>query len=157
MIYRVALWPSTHPVCTEPHSQVSGKFFLTWLFPLFSDLNFTGSFCFTGSVGTKKYMKWSHHMSYDQLHWNKQKKKIIWNMTQNHIRNYKIFKSIWAMSFSINKKNKTRSTPSCSGPILAQKMRQKIQGSSAPRVVFSNIMPKMDFCYSCRFSWEKTH
>ena len=38
-------------------------------------------------------------------------------------------------------------------PIPAQKSR----GNSVLRVVFSHTMPKMDFHYSHRFSWEKTH
>ena len=39
-------------------------------------------------------------------------------------------------------------TPSCSGPIPAQKLR----ANSVPRAVFSNLMPKMDFYYFHRFS-----
>ena len=38
-------------------------------------------------------------------------------------------------------------------PIPAQKSR----GNSVLGVVFSHTMPKMDFHYSHRFSWEKTH
>ena len=45
----------------------------------------------------------------------------------------------------------TSTTPSCSGPIPAQKLR----GNSVLGVVFSNKMHKMDFHYSHRFSWEK--
>ena len=44
-----------------------------------------------------------------------------------------------------NEKNKTSTTPSCSGPIPAQKIG----------VVFSHTKPKMDFHYSHCFSWEK--
>ena len=33
----------------------------------------------------------------------------------------------------------------------------KVTGNSVLRVVFSHTMPKMDFRYSHRFSWEKTH
>ena len=51
------------------------------------------------------------------------------------------------------KRNKTSTTPSCSGPITAQKSR----GNSVLGVIFSHTMPKMDFRYSHRFSWEKTH
>ena len=42
----------------------------------------------------------------------------------------------------------TSTTPSCSGPIAAQKSR----GNSVPGAVFSHKMPKMDFHYSHRFS-----
>ena len=49
--------------------------------------------------------------------------------------------------------NLTSTTPSCSGPIPAQKSRD----NSVLGVVFSHTMPKMDFRYSHRFSWEKTH
>ena len=49
------------------------------------------------------------------------------------------------------KQIKTSTTPSCSGPIPAQKSR----GNSVLGVVFSNTMPKKDFRYSHRFSWEK--
>jgi len=49
------------------------------------------------------------------------------------------------------KKDKTSTTPSCSGPIPAQMSR----GNSVPGVIFSHTMPKMDFHYSHRFSWEK--
>ena len=52
-----------------------------------------------------------------------------------------------------NKNKKTSTTPSCSGPILAQKSL----GNSVLRVVSSHTMPKMIFHYSHRFSWEKTH
>ena len=48
---------------------------------------------------------------------------------------------------------KTSTTPSCSGPIPAQKSR----GNSVLGVVFSHTMPKMDFRYSHRFSLEKIH
>ena len=48
---------------------------------------------------------------------------------------------------------RTSTTPSCSGPILAQKSRD----NSVLGVAFSHTMPKMDFRYSHRFSWEKTH
>ena len=48
---------------------------------------------------------------------------------------------------------KTSTTPSCSGPIPAQKLR----GNSVLGVIFSHTIPKMDFCYSHRFSWEKLH
>ena len=44
---------------------------------------------------------------------------------------------------------KKSTTPSCNGPIPAQ----KIQGNSVPGTVFSHTMPKMDFYYSHRFSW----
>ena len=47
-----------------------------------------------------------------------------------------------------NKIKKTSTTPSCSGPIPAQKSR----GNSVLGVVFSHIMPKKDFRYSYRFS-----
>ena len=49
----------------------------------------------------------------------------------------------------------TSTTPSCSGPIPAQKSR----GNSVHvlGVVFSHTMSKMDFHYSHHFSWEKTH
>ena len=47
----------------------------------------------------------------------------------------------------------TSTTPSCSGPIPARKSRCK----SELGVLFSDTMPKMDFHYSHRFSWEKTH
>ena len=47
----------------------------------------------------------------------------------------------------------TSTTPSCSGPIPAQKSL----GNSVLGVVFSHTMPKMDFRYSHRFSWEKIH
>ena len=43
----------------------------------------------------------------------------------------------------------TSTTPSCSGPIPAQKSR----GNSVLGVVFSNTMPKMDFHYSHGFGW----
>ena len=33
----------------------------------------------------------------------------------------------------------------------------KVRGNSVLGVVFSHTMPKMDFRYSHRFSWEKTH
>ena len=46
--------------------------------------------------------------------------------------------------------NKT-STPSCSGPIPAKKIRSDF----VPWTVFSNTMPNMDFYYSQRFSLEK--
>ena len=49
--------------------------------------------------------------------------------------------------------NKTSTTPSCSGPIPAQKS----WGSSVLEVVSSHTMPKMNVHYSHRFSWEKTH
>ena len=42
----------------------------------------------------------------------------------------------------------TSTTPSCGGPIPAQKSR----GNSVLGVVFSHTMPKMDFHYSHRFS-----
>ena len=45
-------------------------------------------------------------------------------------------------------KQKTSTTPSCSGPIPAQKSRCK----SVLGVLFSDTMPKMDFHYSHRFS-----
>ena len=48
---------------------------------------------------------------------------------------------------------RTSITPSCSGTIPAQKSR----GNSVLAVIFSHTMPKMDFHYSHRFSWEKTH
>ena len=51
------------------------------------------------------------------------------------------------------KNRKTSTTPSCSGLILAQKIR----GNSVPGAAFSHTMPNMDFYYSHRFSWEKTH
>ena len=51
------------------------------------------------------------------------------------------------------KVNKTSTTPSCSGPIPAQKSR----GNSVIGVVFSHTMSKMKFHYSHRFSLEKTH
>ena len=38
-----------------------------------------------------------------------------------------------------------------SGPIPAQ----KLLAHSVPKPVFSHLMPKMDFCYFHRFSWEK--
>ena len=44
----------------------------------------------------------------------------------------------------------TSTTPSCSGPVLAQKSR----GNSVLGVVFSHTIPKMDFHFSQRFSWE---
>ena len=46
---------------------------------------------------------------------------------------------------------KTSTTLSCSGPIPAQESR----GNSRLGVVFSHTIPKMDFRYSHRFSWEK--
>ena len=48
-------------------------------------------------------------------------------------------------------KKKTSTTPSCSGPISAQKS----QGNSVLGVVFPHTMPKMVFHYSHRFRWEK--
>ena len=45
-------------------------------------------------------------------------------------------------------KTKTSTTPSCSGPIPAQKSR----GNSVLGVIFSHTIPKMDFHYSHRFS-----
>ena len=42
----------------------------------------------------------------------------------------------------------TRTTPSCRGPIPAQKTR----GNSVPGIVFSHTMPKMDSRYSHRFT-----
>ena len=51
-------------------------------------------------------------------------------------------------------KHKTSTTPSFSWPIPSQ----KIWGNSVPGVIFSHTMPKIDFHYSNRFSWEKkTH
>ena len=46
---------------------------------------------------------------------------------------------------------KTSTTPSCSGPILTQKLRL----NSVPRTAFSHPMPKIDFHYFHRFSQEK--
>ena len=45
----------------------------------------------------------------------------------------------------------TSTTPSCSRPIPTQKSR----GNSVLGVLFSHTMPKKDFRYSHRFSWEK--
>ena len=45
----------------------------------------------------------------------------------------------------------TSTTPSCSGSIPAQNSR----GNSVLGVIFSHTMPKMDFRYSHRFSWER--
>ena len=44
-------------------------------------------------------------------------------------------------------------TPSCSGPIPAQKKWVNL----VPEAVLSHTMPQMDFHYSHRFSREKTH
>ena len=52
---------------------------------------------------------------------------------------------VWKLSNIIKK---TSTTPSCSGPISAQKS----WGNSVLGVVFSHTMPKMDFHYSHRFS-----
>ena len=55
-----------------------------------------------------------------------------------------------------NEKNHTkkrRTKPSCSGPIPAQKLRVH----SVPRVVFSHLMPNMDFYYFHNSRWEKIH
>ena len=49
------------------------------------------------------------------------------------------------------KKKETSTTPSCSGPIPAQ----KIEGNSAQVAVFSHLMPKKDFYYFHHFSWGK--
>ena len=46
------------------------------------------------------------------------------------------------------KRRKTTTTPSCGGPILAQKSRDNL----VLGVVFSHMMPRMDFHYSHRFS-----
>ena len=46
------------------------------------------------------------------------------------------------------KKIKTSTTPSCSGPIPAKRLR----ANSVPRAVFSHQMLKMDFYYFNRFS-----
>ena len=57
------------------------------------------------------------------------------------------------LCFCILKWTRTSTTPSCSRPIPAQKSR----GNSVLGAVFSHTMPKMDFRYSHRFSWEKIH
>ena len=48
---------------------------------------------------------------------------------------------------------KKKTSTSCSGPISAQKS----WCNSVLVVLFSNTMPKKDFHYSHRFSWEKKH
>ena len=80
-----------------------------------------------------------------------------------HIRNHFLmcnsvililFYLIWpqhCMFWTISKNPKTSTTPSCSGPIPAKKSR----GNSVLGAVFSHTMPKMEFDYSHRFSWEK--
>ena len=51
------------------------------------------------------------------------------------------------------KERLTSTSPSYSGPIPAQKLR----ANSVSRAVFSHLIPKMDFYYFHRFSWEKIH
>ena len=40
---------------------------------------------------------------------------------------------------------------------IKKKQAQKSRGNTVLGVVFSLTMPKIDFHYSYRFSWEKTH
>ena len=49
------------------------------------------------------------------------------------------------------KPTETSTTPSCSGPIPAQKSR----ANSVPGAIFSHLMFEMNFYYFHRFSWEK--
>ena len=73
-----------------------------------------------------------------------------WKSRQNERLSLK--KSTWGNEqMKIKTIKKTNTTPSCSGPIPAQKTR----GHSVLGVVFSHTMHKMDFHYSHCFSWEK--
>ena len=52
---------------------------------------------------------------------------------------------------------KTSTTPSCSGPIPAQKSFDKSQANSVLGDIFSHLMFEMNFYRFHRFSWEKIH
>ena len=61
---------------------------------------------------------------------------------------------VWRNVFQIKKTlKKLSTTPSCSGPIPAQKIRGNLV--PGPRAVFFHTIPKMDFYYFHPFSWEK--
>ena len=51
------------------------------------------------------------------------------------------------------KPTETSTTPSCSGPIPAQKSR----ANSVPGDIFSHLMFEMNLYHFHRFSWEKIH
>ena len=64
-----------------------------------------------------------------------------------------MWQSVLFLHFQRQKKQQTSTTPSCSGPIPAQRSRE----NSLPGAIFSHIMFEMNFYHFHSFSWEKIH
>ena len=77
---------------------------------------------------------------------------IYSNHVYTHTRN--VYENTWrSKPFHAWFKLQTSTTPSCSGPIPAQKSR----ANSVPGDIFSHLMFEMNLYHFHRFSWEKIH